>query len=210
MPHLHPAEFWQAGPRWAAAREIMYRADHAGDGRRGPRDPEFVLGPTHEEIITPLVKSELTSYRDLPKNFYQIATKFRNEIRPRYGLMRAREFVMKDAYSFDVDDEAATRIVLADNRTADKATYDNEILLEVLGRVKTLEGTGFDADDVGDLEKGGSGPGAKQPKVKFKVGEYSFSTTEEIYEDWATGLALPDDALARLGIPVTSVVTEGR
>ena len=109
MPHLHPAEFWQAGPRWAAAREIMYRADHAGDGRRGPRDPEFVLGPTHEEIITPLVKSELTSYRDLPKNFYQIATKFRNEIRPRYGLMRAREFVMKDAYSFDVDDEAAIR-----------------------------------------------------------------------------------------------------
>jgi prolyl-tRNA synthetase len=113
MPHLHPAEFWQAGPRWAAAREIMYRADHAGDGRRAPRDPEFVLGPTHEEIITPLVKSELTSYRDLPKNFYQIATKFRNEIRPRYGLMRAREFVMKDAYSFDVDDEAAIRSYLA-------------------------------------------------------------------------------------------------
>jgi prolyl-tRNA synthetase len=113
MPHLHPAEFWQTGPRWAAAREIMYRADHAGDGRRGPREPEFVLGPTHEEIITPLVKSELTSYRDLPKNFYQIATKFRNEIRPRYGLMRAREFVMKDAYSFDVDDEAAIRSYLA-------------------------------------------------------------------------------------------------
>jgi prolyl-tRNA synthetase len=113
MPHLHPVEFWQTGPRWAAAREIMYRADHAGDGRRGPREPEFVLGPTHEEIITPLVKSELTSYRDLPKNFYQIATKFRNEIRPRYGLMRAREFVMKDAYSFDVDDEAAIRSYLA-------------------------------------------------------------------------------------------------
>ena len=109
MPHLHPAECWQTGPRWAAAREIMYRADHAGDGRRGPREPEFVLGPTHEEIITPLVKTEITSYRDLPKNFYQIATKFRNEIRPRYGLMRAREFVMKDAYSFDVDDESAIR-----------------------------------------------------------------------------------------------------
>jgi prolyl-tRNA synthetase len=113
MPHLHPAEFWQAGPRWTAAREIMYRADHAGDGRRGPREPEFVLGPTHEEIITPLVKTEITSYRDLPKNFYQIGTKFRNEIRPRYGLMRAREFVMKDAYSFDVDDEGAIRSYLA-------------------------------------------------------------------------------------------------
>jgi len=112
MPHLHPAEFWQEGPRWTAAREIMYRADSAGQqsaGRRPPPEPEFVLGPTHEEIITPLVKSELTSWRDLPKNFYQIATKFRNEIRPRFGLMRAREFVMKDAYSFDADDEGATR-----------------------------------------------------------------------------------------------------
>jgi prolyl-tRNA synthetase len=113
LPHLHPADYWRQGPRWAAAREIMYRADHAGDGQRPPAEPEFVLGPTHEEIITPLVKSEITSYRDLPKNFYQIATKFRNEIRPRYGLMRAREFVMKDAYSFDVDDAGATRSYLA-------------------------------------------------------------------------------------------------
>jgi prolyl-tRNA synthetase len=68
-----------------------------------------VLGPTHEEIITPLIKNELTSYRDLPKNFYQIATKFRNEIRPRYGLMRAREFVMMDAYSFDANQEGAVK-----------------------------------------------------------------------------------------------------
>ncbi len=107
MPHLHPAENWQQGPRWPAAREIMFRADHAGDGKRAGREPEFVLGPTHEEVITPLIKAEITSYRDLPKNFYQIATKFRNEIRPRYGLMRAREFVMMDAYSFDVDDAHA-------------------------------------------------------------------------------------------------------
>jgi prolyl-tRNA synthetase len=113
MPHVHPVELWQQGPRWAAAREIMFRADSAGDGKRAPRDPEFVLGPTHEEIITPLVKTEITSYRDLPKNFYQIATKFRNEIRPRYGLMRAREFVMMDAYSFDVDDEHAIKSYLA-------------------------------------------------------------------------------------------------
>lgn len=109
MPHVQPVELWEQGPRWAAAREIMFRADSAGDGKRPPRDPEFVLGPTHEEIITPLVKTEITSYRDLPKNFFQIATKFRNEIRPRYGLMRAREFVMMDAYSFDVDDEASIK-----------------------------------------------------------------------------------------------------
>ena len=84
MPHVHPVEFWQDGPRWAAAREIMFRADHAGDGKRQPAT-EFVLRPTHEEIITPLVKTEITSYRDLPKNFYQIATKFRNEIRRASG-----------------------------------------------------------------------------------------------------------------------------
>src|SRR3954468_778195 len=109
MPHVHPAELWEQGPRWAAAREIMFRADSAGAGKRAPREPEFVLGPTHEEVITPLVRAEITSYRDLPKNFYQIATKFRNEIRPRYGLMRAREFVMMDAYSFDVNDEMAIK-----------------------------------------------------------------------------------------------------
>lgn len=113
MPHVHPAELWQQGPRWAAAREIMFRADSAGDGKRGPRDPEFVLGPTHEEIVTPLVKAEITSYRDLPKNFFQIATKFRNEIRPRFGLMRAREFVMMDAYSFDTTDAASIKSYLA-------------------------------------------------------------------------------------------------
>ncbi|MDB6127042.1 MAG: prolyl-tRNA synthetase [Verrucomicrobia bacterium] len=109
MPLLHPAENWQQGPRWAAAREIMFRADSAGDGKRPAREPEFVLGPTHEEIITPLVKAEITSYRDLPKNFFQIATKFRNEIRPRFGLMRAREFVMMDAYSFDANDDGAIK-----------------------------------------------------------------------------------------------------
>lgn len=107
MPHLHPAELWEQGPRWPATREIMFRADSAGAGKRASREPEFVLGPTHEEVITPLVKAEITSYRDLPKNFFQIATKFRNEIRPRFGLMRAREFVMMDAYTFDVDDDRA-------------------------------------------------------------------------------------------------------
>ena len=113
MPHIHPAEFWAEGPRWGPVREIMFRVDSAGDGKRGPREPEFVLGPTHEEVITPLVKSEITSYRDLPKCFFQIGTKFRNEIRPRFGLMRAREFVMMDAYSFDADDAGAVKSYMA-------------------------------------------------------------------------------------------------
>ena len=113
MPHIHPAEFWAEGPRWGPVREIMFRADSAGAEKRAPKEPEFVLGPTHEEVITPLVKAEISSYRDLPKCFFQIGTKFRNEIRPRFGLMRAREFVMMDAYSFDADDEGAIRSYLA-------------------------------------------------------------------------------------------------
>ncbi len=110
LPAIHPAELWEQGPRWAAAREVMFRVDGAGAGiPAGERagEPVFVLGPTHEEVITPLVANEITSYRDLPKNFYQIQTKFRNEIRPRFGLMRSREFLMKDGYSFDATDEGA-------------------------------------------------------------------------------------------------------
>jgi prolyl-tRNA synthetase len=107
MPHLHPVEFWQKGPRWDAVREVMFNAGSASAGAKPTADFQFVLGPTHEEVITPLVASELNSYRDLPRNFFQIQTKFRNEIRPRFGLMRAREFVMKDGYSFDATDEAA-------------------------------------------------------------------------------------------------------
>jgi len=113
MPLIHPAELWASGPRWGPVREIMYRVDSAGNGKRAPREPEFVLGPTHEEVITPLMKGEIASYRDLPKTFFQIGTKFRNEIRPRFGLMRAREFVMMDAYSFDTDDQGAIRSYLA-------------------------------------------------------------------------------------------------
>lgn len=107
MPLIHPAETWQQGPRWAAVREVMFSAGSAGAGAKPPAEPQYVLGPTHEEVVTPLVASELSSYRDLPKNFFQIGTKFRNEIRPRFGLMRAREFLMMDAYSFDATDDGA-------------------------------------------------------------------------------------------------------
>ena len=103
MPVVQPAELWQETGRWEKMGPEMLRMQDRND-----RD--FCLGPTHEEIITPLVKAEISSYRDLPKNFYQIATKFRNEIRPRYGLMRAREFIMMDSYSFDTTDEGAVRL----------------------------------------------------------------------------------------------------
>jgi prolyl-tRNA synthetase len=107
MPAVLPAEQWKAGPRWNAVREVMYSVSSAGADAKFSEDPQYVLGPTHEEVVTPLIGSEISSYRDLGKTFYQIQTKYRNEIRPRYGLMRAREFIMKDGYSFDESDEKA-------------------------------------------------------------------------------------------------------
>ena len=107
MPAVLPAEQWKAGPRWNAVREVMYSISSAGADAKISEDPQYVLGPTHEEVITPLIGSDISSYRDLGKTFYQIQTKYRNEIRPRYGLMRAREFIMKDGYSFDESDEKA-------------------------------------------------------------------------------------------------------
>src|SRR5881392_1640725 len=100
MPVLQPPEIWQQIGRYQTASDVLFRLHD-----RAKR--EWLLGPTHEEVITTLVASEIGSYRQLPKIFYQIQTKFRDEIRPRFGLMRAKEFIMKDAYSFDASDEAA-------------------------------------------------------------------------------------------------------
>jgi prolyl-tRNA synthetase len=99
MPVLQPAELWQESGRWVTyGKEQMRMKD------RHLRD--LVLGGTHEEVVTSLIKGELRSYRQLPMNLYQIQTKFRDEIRPRFGLLRGREFIMKDAYSFDVDEQS--------------------------------------------------------------------------------------------------------
>lgn len=100
LPFVQPAEIWQKSGRWNVyGKELLRFKDR--------NDRDFCLGPTHEEVITELVKNEVTSYRQLPLNLYQIHIKFRDEIRPRFGMMRAREFVMKDAYSFDADEKGA-------------------------------------------------------------------------------------------------------
>lgn len=99
MPVLHPAELWKESGRWAEYGPELVRL-------KDRKEREFCLGPTHEEIITFLVRHELKSYKDLPLNFYQIQTKMRDEIRPRFGVMRAREFTMKDAYSFHASRES--------------------------------------------------------------------------------------------------------
>ena len=102
MPAVQPAELWRESGRW----------DHYGSELLRFRDRhnhDACFGPTHEEVITDLVRREIHSYKQMPVNLYQIQTKFRDEIRPRFGLMRGREFIMKDAYSFDVDEEGAER-----------------------------------------------------------------------------------------------------
>ena len=96
MPTVQPAELWQESGRWDQYGPELLRI-------RDRHERSFCFGPTHEEVITDLARRELKSYRQLPVNFYQIQTKFRDEIRPRFGVMRAREFTMKDAYSFHLD-----------------------------------------------------------------------------------------------------------
>ena len=100
MPVVQPAELWRESGRWDAyGKELLRLKDR--------HDRDCCIGPTHEEVITDLIRGEVRSYRQLPLNLYQIQTKFRDEIRPRFGLMRCREFIMKDAYSFDSDDAGA-------------------------------------------------------------------------------------------------------
>lgn len=100
LPMVQPAELWQESGRWVFYGKELLRF-------RDRHDREYCLGPTHEEVITDLVRNEIKTYRQLPRNLYQIQTKFRDEIRPRFGVMRCREFSMKDAYSFDADHEGA-------------------------------------------------------------------------------------------------------
>ena len=102
MPGVQPAELWQESGRWDQFGPELLRMQD-----RHQRD--FCLGPTHEEVITDLARRELRSYKQLPVNFYQIQTKFRDEVRPRFGIMRAREFLMKDAYSFHLDADCLAR-----------------------------------------------------------------------------------------------------
>lgn len=105
MPMVLPSELWKESGRWDKyGKELLRFRDRA--------EREFCLGPTHEEVITDIVRKEVRSYKQLPLILYQIQTKFRDEIRPRFGIMRAREFIMKDAYSFDIDEEGAEKIIL--------------------------------------------------------------------------------------------------
>ena len=100
MPMVQPAELWQESGRWVHYGKELLRF-------RDRHERQYCLGPTHEEVITDLVRNDVKTYRQLPRNLYQIQTKFRDEVRPRFGVMRCREFGMKDAYSFDADEAGA-------------------------------------------------------------------------------------------------------
>ena len=100
MPMVQPATLWQQSGRWEQMDTTLLRF-------KNRLQQDYCLGPTHEEVVVDYVRGQLNSYRDLPKNIYQIQTKYRDEIRPRFGLLRGREFIMKDAYSFDASAEAA-------------------------------------------------------------------------------------------------------
>lgn len=99
MPAVQPAELWQESGRWQQYGPELLRL-------KDRHNRDFCIGPTHEEVITDMVRKEVRSYKNLPMNFYQIQTKFRDEVRPRFGVMRSREFIMKDAYSFHLDQES--------------------------------------------------------------------------------------------------------
>ncbi|MGH8510634.1 MAG: proline--tRNA ligase, partial [Gammaproteobacteria bacterium] len=124
LPGVQPAELWEESHRWQHYGPELLRF-------RDRHEREFCLGPTHEEVITDLVRREIRSYKQLPANFYQIQTKFRDEVRPRFGIMRAREFLMKDAYSFHLDQSSL------------QATYDR--MYETYTRIFTRMGLRFRA-----------------------------------------------------------------
>jgi len=113
MPMVHPKELWEETKRWEKMGPELLRF-------KDRHDRDFCLGPTHEEVITDLVRNNVKSYKELPLNIYQIQTKFRDEIRPRYGVMRGREFLMKDSYSFNIDETSLQETYLLMRNTYKK------------------------------------------------------------------------------------------
>ena len=173
MPVVQPAELWEESGRWE-----QYGAELLRIGDRHNR--AFCLGPTHEEVITDLIRNEIKSYKQLPANFYQIQTKFRDEIRPRFGVMRSREFIMKDAYSFHNDQESL------------QATYD--VMHATYTRIFTRLGLDFRPviADTGSI--GGSGSHEFHVLASSGEDDIAFSGTS----DYAANVEMAE-ALAPAG-----------
>ncbi len=195
MPVVQPAELWQESGRWE-----QYGAELLRIQDRHQRD--FCLGPTHEEVITDLIRNEIKSYRQLPANFYQIQTKFRDEVRPRFGIMRSREFIMKDAYSFHADSASL------------QATY--ALMHQTYSRIFTRLGLQFRAvlADTGSI--GGSASHEFHVLASSGEDEIAFSSDSdyaanvELAEAVAVPPAqqLPAAALSRIATPGQSSIAE--
>jgi prolyl-tRNA synthetase len=165
MPAVQPAELWQESGRWDQYGPELLRL-------KDRHNRDFVIGPTHEEVITDLARRELKSYRQLPVNFYQVQTKFRDEIRPRFGVMRGREFVMKDAYSFHVDAQS-----LAEGYAVMKAAYSR--MFERMGL--TFRAVRADTGSIG-------GSASEEFQVLADSGEDAIAVSDA--DDYAANLEL--------------------
>ena len=170
MPAVQPAELWQESERWEVYGPLLLRIND----RHGR---EFCFGPTHEEVITDIARRELKSYKQLPVTYYQIQTKFRDEIRPRFGLMRAREFVMKDAYSFHADQESL------------QTTYD--LMAATYQSIFTRLGLGFKSVEADSGEIGGAQ--SREFHVLAESGEDALAYAEG--EDFAMNVELAPAAV---------------
>ena len=194
MPVVQPAELWQESGRWEQYGPELLRFED-----RGNRN--FVLGPTHEEVITDLVRREVSSYRQLPLNLYQIQTKFRDEVRPRFGVMRGREFLMKDAYSFHTSKESL------------QETYD--VMYQTYSNIFSRLGLDFRAVQADTGSIGGSASHEFQVLANSGEDDVIFSTESdyaaniELAEAVAVGeRATPTKAMELVDTPNAKTIAE--
>ena len=195
MPVVQPADLWQESGRWEQyGPELLRFVD------RGERP--FVLGPTHEEVITDLIRNELSSYKQLPLNLYQIQTKFRDEVRPRFGVMRSREFIMKDAYSFHTTQESL------------QETYDS--MYRAYSQSFSRMGLDFRAVDADTGSIGGSASHEFQVLAQSGEDDVVFSTGSDYAANIekaeavapAAGRAAPAEALSQFATPDAKTIAE--
>lgn len=195
MPVVQPADLWIESERWEKYGPELLRIKD-----RSQRD--FVLGPTHEEVITDLIRNEIASYKQLPRTFYQIQTKFRDEIRPRFGVMRSREFIMKDAYSFHINQESL------------QATYD--AMYQAYSAIFTRIGLDFRAVQADTGSIGGSSSHEFQVLAQSGEDDVIFSTESDYAANIEMATALepaeivpkPTPKLAILETPNAKTVEE--
>ncbi len=195
MPVVQPADLWQESGRWEQYGPELLRFVDRGDRA-------FVLGPTHEEVITDLIRGEISSYKQLPLNFFQIQTKFRDEVRPRFGVMRSREFIMKDAYSFHTTQESL------------QETYD--AMYAAYSKIFTRMGLDFRAVEADTGSIGGSASHEFQVLASSGEDDIIFSTGSDYAANIelaeavapATPRAAASEALRQVATPNAKTIAE--